>query len=123
MLIDEAQPDGVGHLLLAASHASTAAIGFMVEYTTGILYAPISEDRCRALELLPMVANAAEGDAICAAVQAGNSGSGVNFIHTQCTRSNSVLRGRFSNPGCQMASGNTKRALTYCLSWEFGMCA
>jgi 3,4-dihydroxy 2-butanone 4-phosphate synthase/GTP cyclohydrolase II len=55
IVVDDDDRENEGDLILAASKATTEQIAFMIRHTSGILCAPITAERARALQLDPMV--------------------------------------------------------------------
>jgi len=55
IVVDDADRENEGDLVMAASKADAAAINFMASYGRGLICAPISSDIAEKLELLPMV--------------------------------------------------------------------
>ena len=57
VLVDEADRENEGDLLLAAEHVTPETINFMARYGRGLICLTRNEEKCRALNLAPMVAN------------------------------------------------------------------
>jgi 3,4-dihydroxy 2-butanone 4-phosphate synthase / GTP cyclohydrolase II len=55
VVVDDAARENEGDLILAAQFATAERIGFMIRYTSGILCAPMLEQRLAELELSQMV--------------------------------------------------------------------
>ena len=56
ILMDDADRENEGDLVIAAEHVSAEAINFMAKYGRGLICMPISAARARQLNLAPMVA-------------------------------------------------------------------
>ena len=57
ILVDDEERENEGDLMLAADFVSAEAINFMARYGRGLICLTLTEERCRQLELPPMVAN------------------------------------------------------------------
>jgi 3,4-dihydroxy 2-butanone 4-phosphate synthase / GTP cyclohydrolase II len=57
VLVDEADRENEGDLLLAAEFVTPEAINFMARYGRGLICLTLTEQKCRSLALQPMVAN------------------------------------------------------------------
>ena len=57
IVVDDDDRENEGDLIMAASKATAAQVAFMIRHTSGILCAPLTADRARALKLDPMVAD------------------------------------------------------------------
>src|SRR5262245_26120393 len=57
ILVDDEERENEGDLVLGAEFVSAEAINFMARYGRGLICLTMTEDRCRQLELPPMVAN------------------------------------------------------------------
>ena len=57
ILVDDEERENEGDLVLAAEFVSAEAINFMARYGRGLICLTLTEERCRQLELPPMVAN------------------------------------------------------------------
>jgi 3,4-dihydroxy 2-butanone 4-phosphate synthase/GTP cyclohydrolase II len=57
VLVDEADRENEGDLLLAAEHVTPETINFMARYGRGLICLTLTEEKCRSLNLAPMVAN------------------------------------------------------------------
>ncbi len=57
VLVDEEDRENEGDLLIAAEFATADAINFMARYGRGLICLTLTEDRCRQLNLPPMVSN------------------------------------------------------------------
>ena len=57
VLVDEADRENEGDLLLAAEHVTPETVNFMARYGRGLICLTLTEEKCRALNLAPMVAN------------------------------------------------------------------
>jgi len=57
ILVDDEERENEGDLVLAADFVSPEAINFMARYGRGLICLTLTEERCRQLELPPMVAN------------------------------------------------------------------
>lgn len=55
VVVDDDDRENEGDLIMSAAHATTEKVAFMIRYTSGILCAPLSQDRAEALRLDPMV--------------------------------------------------------------------
>jgi len=55
VVVDDADREDEGDLIVAAEHITTEPMAFLVRHTTGILCAPMSASRAAALQLPPMV--------------------------------------------------------------------
>src|SRR5204863_3395323 len=56
ILMDDADRENEGDLVIAAEHVTPEAINFMAKYGRGLICMPITEERARKLNLAPMVA-------------------------------------------------------------------
>jgi 3,4-dihydroxy 2-butanone 4-phosphate synthase/GTP cyclohydrolase II len=56
VVVDDADRENEGDLIMAASRITPADVNFMVTQARGLLCVPISEDRAEALDLFPMTA-------------------------------------------------------------------
>jgi 3,4-dihydroxy 2-butanone 4-phosphate synthase / GTP cyclohydrolase II len=56
VLMDDADRENEGDLVIAAEHVTPEAINFMAKYGRGLICMPITEERARQLHLAPMVA-------------------------------------------------------------------
>jgi 3,4-dihydroxy 2-butanone 4-phosphate synthase / GTP cyclohydrolase II len=57
VLMDEAERENEGDLLIAAEFVTAESINFMARYGRGLICLTLTEQKCRSLNLLPMVAN------------------------------------------------------------------
>jgi len=57
VLVDEADRENEGDLLLAAEYVTPESINFMARYGRGLVCLTLTEEKCRSLNLAPMVAN------------------------------------------------------------------
>jgi 3,4-dihydroxy 2-butanone 4-phosphate synthase / GTP cyclohydrolase II len=57
ILVDEEDRENEGDLVMAAEFATPAAINFMAKYGRGLICLTLTEERCRQLNLPPMVSN------------------------------------------------------------------
>ena len=57
VLVDEEDRENEGDLLLAAEYATPETINFMARYGRGLICLTLTEERCSALNLPPMVSN------------------------------------------------------------------
>ncbi|MCC6533090.1 MAG: 3,4-dihydroxy-2-butanone-4-phosphate synthase [Burkholderiales bacterium] len=57
ILVDDEERENEGDLVLAAEFVSADAINFMARYGRGLICLTLTEERCRQLELPPMVSN------------------------------------------------------------------
>ena len=57
ILVDEEDRENEGDLVMAAEFATPAAINFMAKYGRGLICLTLTEERCRQLNLPPMVLN------------------------------------------------------------------
>jgi 3,4-dihydroxy 2-butanone 4-phosphate synthase/GTP cyclohydrolase II len=57
ILVDDEERENEGDLVLAAEFVSADAINFMARYGRGLICLTLTEERCRQLELPPMVTN------------------------------------------------------------------
>ena len=57
VLVDEADRENEGDLLLAAEFVTPDAVNFMARYGRGLICLTLTEQKCRSLGLQPMVAN------------------------------------------------------------------
>lgn len=60
VVVDDEGRENEGDLILAAEHASTDKLAFMIRHTSGIICVPMTEERIQALELPQMVQNNTE---------------------------------------------------------------
>ncbi len=80
IIVDDADRENEGDLVVAAELVSPQQIAFMVRHTTGIICAPMSELHCRSLELPQMVSKNtdAHGTAFTISVDHADTGTGVS---------------------------------------------
>jgi 3,4-dihydroxy 2-butanone 4-phosphate synthase/GTP cyclohydrolase II len=57
VLVDEEDRENEGDLVMAAEFATPDAINFMARYGRGLICLTLTEERCRQLNLSPMVSN------------------------------------------------------------------
>ena len=57
VLVDEEDRENEGDLVLAAEFATPEAVNFMARYGRGLICLTLTEERCRQLNLAPMVSN------------------------------------------------------------------
>ena len=57
ILVDEAERENEGDLLIAAEFVTPDAVNFMARYGRGLICLTLTEQKCRSLNLQPMVAN------------------------------------------------------------------
>src|SRR5688572_9450715 len=57
VLVDEADRENEGDLLLAAEYVTPETVNFMARYGRGLICLTLTEEKCRSLNLAPMVAN------------------------------------------------------------------
>jgi 3,4-dihydroxy 2-butanone 4-phosphate synthase/GTP cyclohydrolase II len=57
ILVDDEERENEGDLIISAEFATAEAINFMARYGRGLICLTLTEERCRQLELPPMVAN------------------------------------------------------------------
>jgi 3,4-dihydroxy 2-butanone 4-phosphate synthase/GTP cyclohydrolase II len=57
VLVDEAERENEGDLLIAAEFVTAESINFMARYGRGLICLTLTEQKCRSLNLMPMVAN------------------------------------------------------------------
>src|SRR5262245_12356117 len=57
VLVDEADRENEGDLVIAAEFVTPEAINFMARYGRGLICLTLTEQKCRSLNLVPMVAN------------------------------------------------------------------
>ena len=57
VLVDEADRENEGDLLIAAEFVTPETINFMARYGRGLICLTLTEQKCRSLNLQPMVAN------------------------------------------------------------------
>ena len=60
VIVDDEDRENEGDLIMAAEHATPAALAFMIRYSSGIICVPMEAARLRRLELPQMVARNAE---------------------------------------------------------------
>jgi 3,4-dihydroxy 2-butanone 4-phosphate synthase/GTP cyclohydrolase II len=60
VIVDNEDRENEGDLIMAAQHATTQALAFMIRYSSGIICVPMEAARLRQLELPQMVAQNAE---------------------------------------------------------------
>jgi 3,4-dihydroxy 2-butanone 4-phosphate synthase/GTP cyclohydrolase II len=56
VVVDDDDRENEGDLIMAASKATPERLAFMIRHTSGIICAPLTQERAEALELPPMVA-------------------------------------------------------------------
>lgn len=56
IVVDDAERENEGDLIMAASHAKPEQVAFMIRHTSGILCTPLGEEDARRFRLDPMVA-------------------------------------------------------------------
>src|SRR3954471_2477163 len=57
VLVDEEDRENEGDLVMAAEFATAEAVNFMARYGRGLICLTLTEERCRQLNLAPMVSN------------------------------------------------------------------
>src|SRR5688500_19304689 len=57
VLVDEEDRENEGDLVMAAEFATADAVNFMARYGRGLICLTLTEERCRQLNLAPMVSN------------------------------------------------------------------
>lgn len=57
VVMDDESRENEGDLLMAAEFATPEKVAFMIRFTSGILCAPMTADRAKALDLPPMIVN------------------------------------------------------------------
>jgi 3,4-dihydroxy 2-butanone 4-phosphate synthase / GTP cyclohydrolase II len=57
IVVDDADRENEGDLIMAAAMATAAQVAFMIRHTSGILCTPLTADRASRLQLAPMVAH------------------------------------------------------------------
>src|SRR5918998_5072381 len=57
VVVDDNDRENEGDLIMAACKATPEQIAFMIRHTSGIICAPLRQDRAEQLQLAPMVAN------------------------------------------------------------------
>jgi 3,4-dihydroxy 2-butanone 4-phosphate synthase/GTP cyclohydrolase II len=60
VVVDDADRENEGDLIMAAEKITPEAMGFMVRHTSGVICMPLLGERCDDLQLPPMVANNTE---------------------------------------------------------------
>jgi len=55
IILDDEDRENEGDLIMAAEHATPAAVAFMIRYTSGIICVPMESERLRSLDLPQMV--------------------------------------------------------------------
>jgi 3,4-dihydroxy 2-butanone 4-phosphate synthase/GTP cyclohydrolase II len=60
VVVDDADRENEGDLILAAEKATTESIAFVLRHTSGVVCVALPGDRCDALDLPPMVAHGAD---------------------------------------------------------------
>ena len=55
-VVDDADRENEGDLIVAAQFATAEKVAFMVRHTSGLICVPLTDERCRRLELEPMAA-------------------------------------------------------------------
>jgi 3,4-dihydroxy 2-butanone 4-phosphate synthase / GTP cyclohydrolase II len=60
IVVDDADRENEGDLIMAAEKVTPEAMAFMIRHTSGVICLPLEGDRCDALQLPPMVANNTE---------------------------------------------------------------
>jgi 3,4-dihydroxy 2-butanone 4-phosphate synthase/GTP cyclohydrolase II len=60
IVVDDADRENEGDLIMAAEHVTPDAMAFMIRHTSGVICLPLEGDRCDALQLPLMVANNTE---------------------------------------------------------------
>ena len=80
VVVDDADRENEGDLVIAAQFATAEAMSFMVRHTTGIVCVPMSTERADALQLPAMVANNtdAHATAFTVSVDHVSTGTGVS---------------------------------------------
>lgn len=80
VVIDAADRENEGDLIVSASKITVEQVAFLVRHTTGIVCAPMAADRADALDLAPMVADNTDthGTAFTVSVDHHNVGTGVS---------------------------------------------
>ena len=87
VVIDDEDRENEGDLILAASHATPDAIGFMVRHTSGLICAPMTGERLDELQLPLMVTDNADlhGTAFTVSVDAVGTGTGISAADRSMT--------------------------------------
>jgi 3,4-dihydroxy 2-butanone 4-phosphate synthase/GTP cyclohydrolase II len=80
VVVDDADREDEGDLILAADHVTPAQVAFLVRHTTGIICAPMTAERVEALRLPQMVGENtdAHGTAFTVTVDSVDTGTGVS---------------------------------------------
>lgn len=80
IVVDDEDRENEGDLVMAAERATPEAINFMITYGRGLVFVPMTTERCDALRLPPMVTEntARHGTAFTVSVDARSGGTGVS---------------------------------------------
>jgi len=80
VVVDDEDRENEGDLVMAAQFATPEAINFMITYGRGLVFAPLSPERCEELHLPPMVTENTSkyGTAFTVSVDARLGGTGVS---------------------------------------------
>jgi 3,4-dihydroxy 2-butanone 4-phosphate synthase/GTP cyclohydrolase II len=80
IVVDDEDRENEGDLVLAAEHATPEAINFMITHGRGLVFAPLTPERCDALRLPLMVSEntAKHGTAFTVSVDARRGSTGVS---------------------------------------------
>src|SRR5215467_4206822 len=60
VIVDDEDRENEGDLIMAAEHATSEAVAFMIRHTSGIICVPMEESRLAQLDLPQMVQNNAD---------------------------------------------------------------
>src|SRR5512146_415453 len=60
VIVDDEDRENEGDLIMAAEHATSEAVAFMIRHTSGIICVPMEDRRLAELDLPQMVANNAD---------------------------------------------------------------
>jgi 3,4-dihydroxy 2-butanone 4-phosphate synthase/GTP cyclohydrolase II len=80
IVVDDEDRENEGDLVMAAEHATPEAINFMITHARGLVFVPMTAERCEALRLPPMVTEntARHGTAFTVSVDARSGGTGIS---------------------------------------------
>lgn len=106
VVVDDEGRENEGDLILPAELADEAQLAFMIRYTSGVICASISADRCRTLQLPPMVSQNEDpkGTAYTVSVDLRNkNATGISALDRaaalRALASPTAIAGDFSRPG------------------------
>jgi 3,4-dihydroxy 2-butanone 4-phosphate synthase/GTP cyclohydrolase II len=121
IVVDDEDRENEGDLVMAAERVTPEAVNFMITHARGLVFAPMTAERCRALRLPQMVAEntARHGTAFTVSVDARAGGTGISahdraltvrLLADPATRPDDLLRPGHVFPLMAMPGGVLRRA-------------